>query len=197
MTTRLQFPANFIWGSATAAFQIEGAASEDGRLPSIWDVFCRQPGKVRMGDTGDVACDHYHRMEADLDLMANYDEVWFFGVNDVPNLSAAEMTLLDQFMAAPKSGGVLVTGDHADLGKGIGGQITRAGQMRRYPAPPAFPPQKGRCVVRAALLRNSGDDRLEVVTDAKPIATEAMFVHSTVGRTDTRRSTMGEEARSS
>jgi beta-glucosidase len=70
MTTRLQFPANFIWGSATAAFQIEGAASEDGRLPSIWDVFCRQPGKVRMGDTGDVACDHYHRMEADLDLMA-------------------------------------------------------------------------------------------------------------------------------
>lgn len=76
----------------------------------------------------------------DLDLMANYDEVWFFGVNDVPNLSPAEMTLLDLFMAAPKSGGVLVTGDHADLGKGIAGQITRAGQMRRYPAPPAFPP---------------------------------------------------------
>jgi beta-glucosidase len=66
----LQFPANFIWGSATAAYQIEGAAAEDGRLPSIWDVFCRTPGKVRNGDTGDVACDHYHRLDADLDLMA-------------------------------------------------------------------------------------------------------------------------------
>ena len=70
MSERLQFPNGFIWGSATAAFQIEGAAVEDGRLPSIWDVFCRVPGKVYDGDTGDVACDHYHRMPQDLDLMA-------------------------------------------------------------------------------------------------------------------------------
>lgn len=76
----------------------------------------------------------------DLDILNKYDEIWFFGFNSSPNLSAAEVTLLDQFMAAPKSGGVLVTGDHANLGKGIAGQITRAGQMRQYPAPPSSPP---------------------------------------------------------
>lgn len=76
----------------------------------------------------------------DLDILNKYDEIWFFGINSTPNLSAAEVTLLDQFMAAPKFGGVLVTGDHADLGKGIAGQITRAGQMRQYPAPQASPP---------------------------------------------------------
>lgn len=70
MTHRLHFPDHFTWGSATAAYQIEGAANADGRLPSIWDVFCQVPGKVRNGDTGDVADDHYHRMEGDLDLMA-------------------------------------------------------------------------------------------------------------------------------
>lgn len=75
-----------------------------------------------------------------LDIVNKYDEVWFFGFNSIPNLSTSEVTLLDQFMAAPKFGGVLVTGDHADLGKGIAGQITRAGVMRLYPAPPAAPP---------------------------------------------------------
>lgn len=76
----------------------------------------------------------------DLDILNQYDQIWFFGINKTPNLSGAELALLDQFMAAPKFGGVLVTGDHDDLGKGIAGQITRAGQMRQYPAPPAsFP----------------------------------------------------------
>jgi beta-glucosidase len=70
MTNRLHFPQGFVWGSATAAYQIEGAAHADGRLPSIWDVFCQVPGRVRDGDTGEVACDHYHRMTEDLDLMA-------------------------------------------------------------------------------------------------------------------------------
>jgi beta-glucosidase len=64
------FPRDFVWGVATSAFQIEGATSADGRGVSIWDVFCREPGRVRGGDTGDVACDHYRRFEADLDLMA-------------------------------------------------------------------------------------------------------------------------------
>ncbi|KAB8171096.1 beta-glucosidase [Streptomyces sp. 3MP-14] len=64
------FPADFLWGSATASYQIEGAASEDGRTPSIWDTFCRTPGKVFQGDNGDVACDHYHRWSDDLDLMS-------------------------------------------------------------------------------------------------------------------------------
>jgi len=59
----------FTWGVSTSSYQIEGAASEDGRGPSIWDTFSRIPGAVANGDTGDVACDHYHRFEEDLDLM--------------------------------------------------------------------------------------------------------------------------------
>ncbi|GAA5026086.1 GH1 family beta-glucosidase [Microbacterium fluvii] len=66
----LVFPAGFTFGSATASYQVEGAAGEDGRVPSIWDTFSRTPGKVWNGDTGDVACDHYHRWQSDLDLMA-------------------------------------------------------------------------------------------------------------------------------
>ena len=64
------FPPGFRFGAATAAYQIEGAAHEDGRGDSIWDTFCRVPGVIANGDTGDVACDHYHRWREDLDLMA-------------------------------------------------------------------------------------------------------------------------------
>lgn len=67
----LMFPDGFVFGSATAAYQVEGAAAEQGRTPSIWDTFSRTSGKVWNGDTGDVACDHYHRVEQDLDLMAD------------------------------------------------------------------------------------------------------------------------------
>jgi beta-glucosidase len=63
------FPPDFLWGTATASFQIEGAAREDGRGESIWDRFCRTPGKVAMGHDGDVACDHYHRYPEDIALM--------------------------------------------------------------------------------------------------------------------------------
>ncbi|WP_299527734.1 GH1 family beta-glucosidase [uncultured Streptomyces sp.] len=63
------FPAGFVWGAATAAYQVEGAAAEDGRTPSIWDTFSRTPGKVRNGDTGDIAADHYHRYRDDVALM--------------------------------------------------------------------------------------------------------------------------------
>jgi beta-glucosidase len=63
------FPEGFVFGSATASYQIEGAVTEDGRQPSIWDVFSHTPGKTLGGDTGDVADDHYHRLEEDLDLM--------------------------------------------------------------------------------------------------------------------------------
>jgi beta-glucosidase len=66
----MRFPAGFVFGAATAAYQIEGAADEDGRGWSIWDTFCRTPGAVTHGDTGDIACDHYHRTGADLDLAA-------------------------------------------------------------------------------------------------------------------------------
>ncbi|CQR60859.1 GH1 family beta-glucosidase [Streptomyces leeuwenhoekii] len=63
------FPPDFVFGAATAAFQIEGAAREDGRGPSIWDTFARRPGAVAGGDTGDVACDHYHRYREDIALL--------------------------------------------------------------------------------------------------------------------------------
>ncbi len=65
----LSFPKGFIWGAATAAYQIEGAASEDGRGPSVWDIFSHTPGKVKQGHTGDVACDSYHRWREDLALL--------------------------------------------------------------------------------------------------------------------------------
>jgi beta-glucosidase len=64
-----QFPKGFVWGSATSAYQIEGAARIDGRGESIWDRFCHTPGKVERGATGDVACDHYRRWRDDVALM--------------------------------------------------------------------------------------------------------------------------------
>ncbi|MFJ5974682.1 GH1 family beta-glucosidase [Streptomyces sp. NPDC093060] len=62
-------PHDFLWGTATAAYQIEGAVAEDGRSPSIWDTFSHTPGKIANDDNGDVACDHYHRWREDLGLM--------------------------------------------------------------------------------------------------------------------------------
>ena len=63
------FPAGFLWGTSTAAYQIEGAVNEDGRGPSIWDTFAHTPGRTLDGDTGDVACDHYHRWPQDVALL--------------------------------------------------------------------------------------------------------------------------------
>jgi beta-glucosidase len=70
MTRKIQFPDKFLWGAATAAYQIEGAWNEDGRAESIWDRFSHTPGKVTKGENGDVACDHYHRWPQDVALMA-------------------------------------------------------------------------------------------------------------------------------
>jgi len=64
-----RYPSDFVWGAATAAYQVEGAAYEDGRKDSTWDVFCRRPGAVFEGHTGEVACDHYHRYREDVALM--------------------------------------------------------------------------------------------------------------------------------
>jgi beta-glucosidase len=65
----MSFPRDFVWGAATAAYQIEGATTVDGRGESIWDRFCSTPGKVANGDTGDPACEHYYRWPHDLDLI--------------------------------------------------------------------------------------------------------------------------------
>jgi beta-glucosidase len=66
-----RFPPGFLWGVATSAYQIEGAVHEDGRGDSIWDEFCRRPGAIKDSSSGEVACDHYHRMEEDLALVAS------------------------------------------------------------------------------------------------------------------------------
>lgn len=66
-----RFPEDFIWGTSTSSYQIEGAAREGGRTESIWDRFCQTPGKVANGDTGDMACDHYHRYKEDIRIIAD------------------------------------------------------------------------------------------------------------------------------
>lgn len=66
-----RFPRGFAWGVATSAYQVEGAAHEDGRGDSIWDEFCRRTGVIRDGASGEHACDHYHRIDEDLDLIAS------------------------------------------------------------------------------------------------------------------------------
>jgi beta-glucosidase len=72
---------DFVWGAATSAYQIEGAVTEDGRLPSIWDTFCRVPGAIDNGDTGDVACDHYHLWRQDIGLMRDLNiEAYRFSI---------------------------------------------------------------------------------------------------------------------
>ncbi|AKJ27761.1 GH1 family beta-glucosidase [Caldimonas brevitalea] len=65
----LKFPSGFLWGAATSSYQVEGAHDEDGRSPSIWDTFSRQPGRVREAHNGDVACDSYHRIDEDVALL--------------------------------------------------------------------------------------------------------------------------------
>ena len=65
----MPFPKDFTWGAAAASYQIEGAANEDGKGPSVWDMFCKKPGAIFQGHTGDVACDHYHRYREDVGLM--------------------------------------------------------------------------------------------------------------------------------
>jgi beta-glucosidase len=67
----IEFPGNFVFGAAAAAYQIEGAVAEDGRGPSIWDTFSHTPGKIGGGDTGDIATDHYHRVSDDVRMMAS------------------------------------------------------------------------------------------------------------------------------
>ena len=77
-----RFPAHFTWGVATSAFQIEGAAREDGKGESIWDRFCRQPGAIADGSNGDIACDHYHRLDGDLDLIGSLGlDVYRFSIS--------------------------------------------------------------------------------------------------------------------
>ena len=71
MGDRLVFPDGFLWGAATSAYQIEGAVTADGRGPCLWDIWSHRPGTTHRGDNGDIACDHYHRLESDVDLISD------------------------------------------------------------------------------------------------------------------------------
>ena len=64
-----EFPPGFVWGAAAAAYQIEGAAAADGKGPSIWDMFCKKPGRIWKDQSGDVSGDHYHRYKEDVAIM--------------------------------------------------------------------------------------------------------------------------------
>lgn len=124
------FPPGFVFGVATSAYQIEGAVDADGRGPSIWDTFCREPGRVRDGDTGDVACDHYHRVDEDVARMASmgvgayrfsiaWPRIFPTGREAVPNAAGLDFyeRLVDRLLAA----GIVpwVTLYHWDLPQGL------------------------------------------------------------------------------
>lgn len=79
---KIQFPEHFTWGAATAAYQVEGAAFEDGKGKSIWDVFSHVPGNIENDATGDVACDQYHRYPEDIKIMQELNlQVYRFSVS--------------------------------------------------------------------------------------------------------------------
>lgn len=96
---RSDFPPDFTWGAATSAFQIEGAVQEDGRGPSIWDTFSHTPGKTQGSETGDLACDHYHRYQEDITLMRE------LGVNAY-RFSVAWPRILPEGRGAPNPKGL-------------------------------------------------------------------------------------------
>ena len=110
-TMPLEFPEGFLWGAATAAYQIEGAAHEEGRQDSIWDVFARKPGAVADAHSGEVACDHYHRSAQDVALMQElnlsayrFSTSWARCMPDgvTPNRDGVRFysTLVDELLAA-------------------------------------------------------------------------------------------------
>lgn len=135
----LRFPKGFFFGAATAAYQIEGAVEEDGRGPSCWDVFVRRPGVVHHGDTGERACDAYHRLEEDLDLIAGLGlEAYRFSVSwsrvlpdGVGEVNRAGLTYYERLVEGLVDRGVapVLTCFHWDLPQALqdrGGWANRA-----------------------------------------------------------------------
>ena len=114
-----EFPANFVWGTATASYQVEGAVNEDGRGVSIWDTFSHTPDKIYNGDTGDVACDHYHHWKEDVQLLKQ------LGVSAY-RLSIAWSRILPQGRGAINEAGIQFYSDLVDelLANGITPYVT-------------------------------------------------------------------------
>jgi len=120
-----RFPDGFLWGAATAAYQVEGAWDADGKGPSIWDLFCRRPGAIEHGDSGEIACDHYHRWKEDVELIAapglNAYRFSVGGPRVIPNgtgaVNRAGLDFYDRLVDALLDDGIrpLVTLYHWDL----------------------------------------------------------------------------------
>ena len=97
---KVSFPKGFMWGVATAAYQIEGAWNEDGKGESVWDAYCHNTDIVLNGDTGDVACDHYHRYKEDVAIMKEMGlhsyrfSISWPKIHQVPILIKAQFPLL-------------------------------------------------------------------------------------------------------
>lgn len=136
---KLDFPADFLWGAATASFQVEGAAREDGRGQSIWDTFCRTPGKVHAGDNGEVSCDQYHRYPEDIELMKRAGiKAYRFSIawpriipNGVGPVNPAGVAYYKRLVAALEAAGIepVATLYHWDLPQALqdaGGWTVRA-----------------------------------------------------------------------
>lgn len=98
----MNFPKDFIWGTATSAYQIEGAYNRDGKGVSIWDTFCHTPGKINDNETGDIACDHYDKYEDDIKLMAelgisayrfsiSWTRIFPEGDDEIPNAKGLQL----------------------------------------------------------------------------------------------------------
>ena len=125
-----RFPDDFVFGVATSSYQIEGAVDVDGRGPTIWDTFCRTPGKVHEGHTGDVACDHYHRWPEDVALMKAlgvrayrfsiaWSRIFPTGLEETPN--AAGLDFYERLVDGLLEAGIVpwVTLYHWDLPQGL------------------------------------------------------------------------------
>lgn len=132
-----RFPKDFLWGAATSCYQIEGATDEGGRGESIWDVFCRTPGKVVNGESGAVACDHYHRMPQDVAMMKSlglqayrfslaWPRIFPTGTETSPN--EAGLDFYDRLVDALLEAGIepWATLYHWDLPAPLGGWTTRS-----------------------------------------------------------------------
>lgn len=110
----MSFNEDFVWGAATAAYQIEGAVYEDGKGLSVWDIFCKTEGNVYNGDTGDTACDSYHRWEEDIELLKNLGvDAYRFSLSwtrIIPNgdgeINEAGLAFYDQFIDALIEAGI-------------------------------------------------------------------------------------------
>src|SRR5665648_924566 len=133
-----RFPADFLWGAATASYQVEGAVREDGRGPSIWDTFAATPGKIQDGSTGDVADDHYHRTAEDIALMRDlglnayrFSLAWpriqptGSGAFNAKGLDFYSRLIDDLLEAGTAPAAALAAVHHLNLAHGLGGRAVR------------------------------------------------------------------------